>query len=784
MTNVINLFFTARVDELETQITHLEEELDQQEKEATEAISSWEKRCAELEQKLVAGDDLTLRLLKEECISKQKILSEYCGEGPADLSTLYEQATVVDLLQVLSEGNERLVVSLKRLQEDNASLVDNGNTLTEEVAGYEQKIETMTADLEAAKAKASSKEELVKELESEVERLREKGEEDVIGDEALKAEREARKASEERVAELERKFKETEEHFNSRLEAAISDQARAQESLDSQRLLERERMEKLESERTAAESQKAALEQERDTLKVRVAELVDELQEASDAMQLCVTNEVSDKASELATEALRDQIEDMRGQAEANHRDFCVERQARHIAEQEVMRLRADLAAILGMENTEENHADMQRLTLEAKSNLQRKELAEMEALKDSLRQALDELSAARVAENEATERAAKANNQSSLYEQELVTAKGELKFLTQTMDEIKEADSTRRASLEYRVSSLENDNNVLRRFHNAEMENLRNELNQISMERDRLFQTLRDSEKSKEALVRASSRGSQAGEDAAVDLINQVELLRMEKTQLLSSAAEEASRVERRLREAVAAEKSSSEADLILQKELRLAAERALENIKLELSELRAEHESTSTPAASSADGTARIESENTDLKRQIDTLSDEKNSLEEELAEFKREAEKKADRLLEECRLAKAKAIQLERDGRYEAEILAEVSRLQARTNGHPLPDESDPAAEENVEDSTKLAKLCDVIQKQKDAIEEERSVYFELLAEHDDLLAVLAQHDLLKESLNAALERFGGQQAVDAAVHEAQEKAVAKYGKYVKL
>ena len=80
--------------------------------------------------------------------------------------------------------------------------------------------------------------------------------------------------------------------------------------------------------------------------------------------------------------------------------------------------------------------------------------------------------------------------------------------------------------------------------------------------------------------------------------------------------------------------------------------------------------------------------------------------------------------------------------------------------------------------------VAQLYDIIQKQKQSIDDERGVYQELLAEHDDLLALLAQHDVVREMLNDALARVGGQGAVDAAMREAEEKALVQYGKFVEL
>ena len=73
--------------------------------------------------------------------------------------------------------------------------------------------------------------------------------------------------------------------------------------------------------------------------------------------------------------------------------------------------------------------------------------------------------------------------------------------------------------------------------------------------------------------------------------------------------------------------------------------------------------------------------------------------------------------------------------------------------------------------------------VVELQK-AIKDERRMYRELLSEHEDLLALVAQQDLENGSLNAALVRVGGQGAVDEALKEAESKAVNDFGDYIRL
>ena len=55
---------------------------------------------------------------------------------------------------------------------------------------------------------------------------------------------------------------------------------------------------------------------------------------------------------------------------------------------------------------------------------------------------------------------------------------------------------------------------------------------------------------------------------------------------------------------------------------------------------------------------------------------------------------------------------------------------------------------------------------------------------MEEHENLLALLAQQDIEKASLCAALQKVGGKEAVDIATNEAQEEAFQKYGEYIQV
>jgi hypothetical protein len=530
------------------------------------------------------------------------------------------------------------------------------------------------------------------------------------------------------------------------------------------------------------------LEQERDRLTFVIGQLEEELREADDMVQTYVTDEASGRATELAAQILRNEIEELRYQIEENRQAFMTEKSARVTAEQEVERLQTDLAAVLSLSDYEDAVKEVQLLSVKAAEKLQKKERAEMEQLRQSLYRAMDELEAARAAEKEANENLSKARLQASVCEQETIAAKSDLSFMAQTMEEMREAEENRRASLEYRISSLENDHDVLRRYHSGEIENLRNELAQVTMEKDRILQSLKDSEKTNSALVSAAFKGETEEEDNT-DPAAELSKLRIENAHLLTMAADDNARTERRLRESLAAQASSAEADAILERELRIAAEASAQTLKVELKELR---EASGTKVGSRDEERTKVldtlAAEVARLKMDTQKLKNENANLLRKLEQANATAKAEIDAMTEDCRKAQARAHKLEREGRYDAAVKSEVARLrmspgltqEQRDVGSDdwMLVSEDPTADRR-ESPFAGADAYDYIQRQKEAIQEERKMYLELLSEHDDLLALLFQQDQERASLRAALADAGGQEAVDKAMEEAQSQSLAQFG-----
>ena len=574
----------------------------------------------------------------------------------------------------------------------------------------------------------------------------------------------------------------------SRFEALRSENSLLQEALQVEQQRFKETETKWKDEQIGHQSALSLKDEEYMELRKIVEQLEGELDGMNESFQAQITDEISERATEMATEALRQEMMALRKQLEGDQDELMKEKRARKVAHEDIRRLKADLAVLLRAEGTDsDSHERLRGLMMKATDDLHRKERKESEELRRSLERSMQDLSSARRSEKSASERASAVRLQASALEQEVIATKSDVAFLTQTMDEMRQAEAARIASFEYRVTALEDDRETLRRFHADELENLRNELSHVRMEKDRVFQALKESETTNVALLYTTTTKHEvsAGSTPATELAK----LRGAHAQLLSAAAEEGSRTERRIREAVAANACSVEADVIVERELRFAAESALETMKNQLETLR--HAQCSLPLKPSQE-VDRLVSQLKHSKAETKKLAEQVATTHHEHEKSKAELQTTIDELTLKYRKAQTRAHKLEREGQFDSDVNAEASRLRLTQkfdseDEHWLVARDSTIQEEKKEISGfsfSSSEAFDYIQQQKVAIHDERQMYQELLAEHDDLLALLAQQDLEKASLHSALVDAAGIDAVDAAIQEAKDNAVKQFGRYIQL
>ena len=527
---------------------------------------------------------------------------------------------------------------------------------------------------------------------------------------------------------------------------------------------------------------------EANEMRLIIGQLENELKEANDMLQSHLTDEVSARATEMATNALRAQLKESREKHSYEHDAYVYERDARQLAEQEVEKLKSDLALLLQVEGVaESNDSRMHQLTSKAAGQVMERERGEIDSLTKSLLELMEELKNCQSKEREAEERAANSRLHATACEQELLAVKSDMSLLKDSINHMKQDETDLRSSLEHRVRSLEEERGEHIQSTTTEIKNLKAEISQCQMERDRLIHALDESEKANSALVYSTST-VRGGNNSPMEL--ELAKLRLEKAQLLAAVQENSSKAEHRMRCVPSDEDKENRSS---EKELIKAADKSLKILQQKHDETAAQ---LGIANASNIDLLNTIKESNVSglkndlyrLETEMGKLQQTNQSLKQQLGMAENESKSANAALEEKCRLADAKIRELENQERKETALAAEIARLRDETalqnNGLKNNGVSSERMIESKEAAMGADEMHDFILELNQAVKEERKMYHDLLAEHEDLLALLAQQDLEKTSLQAALTDSVGQDAVDMAILEAEEQAVEQFGKYIRL
>ena len=802
-----------RVSELEDVVAELERQLEKQQMEAMDAISEWQDTCSNLENENLetkkdysALSQTLITALKFEIESKEGMLSSFLEgyerthvdvqeNSPASIMDALKFAMVetdqliaqvvdglvsereahLSAIEKLGEQIEQKDVINKTLQTEliivKESMIDQ-NKHDSEIAVLQQHVEESQNELISLRALLDKEKMAVASFEKKLSVLE-------VTNEA-KRELEIRLDNDKTLIHT---FKADLDASRAKQMDLESELLRQESALADSNLALSKAIAALEkSETTLSDSRSECVDLER-----IVEELQGELEAANNSLPGQITDEISERATEMATQALREQLLAMQDQLEGDRERLQSEKEARKAAQEEAARLKSDLAVLLRAEDAPDR---LSSLMMSAVDEIQGNERREIDELRKTLERVMQDLVTARLSEKSASEIAASSRLQATLFEQEVIDAKADIASLTDTIDEMRQTESGRIASFEYRITALEDDRETLRRFHADELENVRNELYHLSMEKDRVLQALKDSEKTNAALLYTTTREHEAvGPDSSSEA--ELAKLRVSHAQLLAAVSEEGSRTERRIKEAMAASAASIEADVIVERELRFAAEKALEIMRVQVENMRQPKSPRALPSNEIDRLSSQLKQAKADTKKLVVQLS----TMRREYESFKAESKAAIDDLAEKYRKAQAKARKLEREGQLDSEVNLEAARLRSTHSRGCQNDDNwlvaqDSTVEEEKKDMYGHQSLMspsaafDYIQQQKAAIHEERQMYQELLAEHDDLLALLAQHDLEKASLHAALLDAAGSDAVEAAIQEAEVNAVKQFGRYIQL
>lgn len=430
-------------------------------------------------------------------------------------------------------------------------------------------------------------------------------------------------------------------------------------------------------------------------MRMAIDQLENELRKANEALKTHLTEDVTVKATEMATNALRNQLKESREMQQVEHEAFLCEKEARLAAEEEIHGLKSDLALLLQVETYPESHdVRMQQMTSKAAGEVLKSQRLEINALSRSLEDLMQEIQHCQNKEREAEESAVNSRLHASACEQELLRAKSDIASMKETIKRLTEEESGLKSALENRLKALEDERESLIETYENEIKNLNAEVNQGQIERDQVLHALTESEKANSSLVYLTSV-SQESKESSVEF--EMAKLRLENAQLLVRVQENGLKVQ-------------DQSNEFLNNENETSIEKSSKALQLKLNETL-----TKLKLANS---------DNADLRKFNESLK---------------------------VQLSEAKV---------DANNLAEAKVVEVDNNTH------------------------DNVLELKKSLQQEQKKYQEILEDHEDLLALLAQQDLEKTSLQAALMAHVGQGAVDNAIMEAEKEAVEQFGKYIRL
>jgi len=535
----------------------------------------------------------------------------------------------------------------------------------------------------------------------------------------------------------------------------------------------KERCSTLQEQNTTLQEQYTNALKESEESQVVVIELQEELRIVKEELQAFATDQFTAKATEMATQALREQMDEIRSQYTVDQQTLASESEARRVAEDEVDRLKSDLALLAqATEYNDDVDVHIRRIAKKMTADNIRTERKEIDELRSTLERLREELGSCRWKERESEEKAANARLQMSILEQEVIAAKTDLAMCQQAMEDVETSKIDASVSLEYRVEALENERRLAEQSYEEEIYNIKEELASTNQDRDEMAHKLQQSEKANAALVYSTTQQHESlgSEDSESEVIK----LQLERAQFLAKINEMGVDLERRVREAVTAQSSKAEAERIIENQSRKSVESSLADALSELKETKKKlHECSSESSASElADKVQTVqglEESLDDIRLTNDELQIEVKALRAKFDTTVKENETTVDELKAKLQSAEERLRVEERERRFETAIETEIANLKRETttnsngnnqrhsqalvlrgidlNMQPSDEGKESMDNNNTFDrnSAYIIEMYDYVVELKTSITDERQMYKELLTEHEDLLALLGQAGL---------------------------------------
>jgi chromosome segregation ATPase len=787
-----------KVQTLESDVSILENKLTQQEMEATDSIAQWEARFSALgenEGAVVRQCEERVRSLEAQLQMKEDEASESHSKfsqaeqsltaAKDEMSKIIQQSvtlesTVAMMTSQVDILNQQIDEKLKVIENMQLYIDDKDNELSELAAELQETQHQSKLIVKQWQERSEQLEAEVNELENSINETKTRSEENVRQwqEQAESQEKEAADAIaqwdarcatlNERIVTLELELAAAEADSSVvTLQAEFGEKetrlAATIEELKIRCSDYQKRIEENAADIDRVKSMCSLLQEERNTAvkekeesEIVALELKDELRHTNEQLQSYATDQFTKKATDMATQALREQMQEIRGRYSADQDALRNEIEARLSAEEEVERLKSDLALLAqATEFDDDVDVHVRKMAKKMTAENVKAERKEMAQLRSTLERLREELGSCRWNERQSEDNAANARLHTSILEQEVSAAKKDLQLLEQALEELEASKIDMIVSFEYRIEVLENDRLWIERSHEEEMLGIKKELAESNEERDNLAYKLELCEKNNTALVYSTAHNEPGGKESESGLVK----LQLERAQLLSKINEMGINLERRVREAVAAQVSSSEAELIVEKQSRHLVETSLSEAMTELENVKKQLSVVGSSNGNGDDHLTQVLKESLDdLRKKNEKLLDRNKVLQVKVETIDKENKSTISDLRNKLQIAQEELRSHERESRFEAVLAAEINNLRASSHTASISTHSqalvlldqnmqsrtwlDEGKESIDRNSAYVIEMYDYVCELKSSIVEERQMYKDLLAEHEDLLALLGQ------------------------------------------
>jgi len=522
-----------------------------------------------------------------------------------------------------------------------------------------------------------------------------------------------------------------------------------------------------------------------------VHELREEFNEMSEAFPFNETDEISAKATEMATQALKLQIAELRGNYRREREELICERECRLKADQEILQLKEKIDLLsessVGFKDTQEQ---LKKARADAEDTIRVELTKEIDKLHQQLDHVMDELENSKVRERDVEERASSTNLKLQIAERELASIRSDWQYLNESAKRSKERQLEEASSLRRRINSLEKDYECVNRTRLEEIRSLKSELANTLMERDRALISVAESEAKAGLLTKLSNTTDETS----------VEFLVMEKAKLLSTISETRTTCERRVRESVSACAGAKDSELIVEREARKKAEILVTDLQgqldesqrtvWELNDLQVQKRNDDEASDDRTNELLTLKNQVKDMELKCIELKEENKKLQENIKTVSNESHLVNGRLTDKCNRSDQRIKELEKlcmehqvlaeRRQLKAESLAaEVENLQLGYTKEKKPTDDIVSFEDDDFCVLTAEEMTDQVSRLTKAIQEDRECYRLLLVEHENLLSLVAQQDIEISCLKEALIFEAGQDAVDDAIKKAGENAISLFG-----